>query len=74
MYTKIDRERCIACGICQLKAPELFDYDSEGVAFGKRDDNKGTAAIPPADRIQFRSAYTSCPTGAILRSKKPFSS
>lgn len=33
LYSQVIPERCIACGLCQLKAPDLFDYDQEGIAF-----------------------------------------
>jgi len=39
IYTKVDCESCIACGICQLRAPEIFEYDAEGIAFVKQDNN-----------------------------------
>lgn len=72
MYTRVVPEQCIACGLCQLKAPELFDYDEDGVAYVKIDNNQGTMPIPAALMTKFKAAYTSCPTGAIVRSTKPF--
>ncbi|MCH4057394.1 ferredoxin [Lapidilactobacillus gannanensis] len=74
MYTRVVPEQCIACGLCQLKAPELFEYDEEGVAYVKIDNNHGTTPIPAALMAKFKDAYTSCPTGAILRSAHPFTS
>lgn len=72
-YTKIDREACIACGLCQIYAPDLYEYDDNGIAFTKKDQNKGTTPVSPEEMNDFRKAYTSCPTGAILRSNHPFS-
>lgn len=72
MYGKVDQERCIACGICQLKAPALFDYDDEAIAYMTHDANSGTQPIPEAQLAAFRDAYTHCPTGAIVRSQQPF--
>ncbi|WP_261805822.1 ferredoxin [Lapidilactobacillus luobeiensis] len=72
MYTRVVPAQCIACGLCQLKAPELFSYDEEGIAYVKLDNNQGTAPIPVALRAQFKEAYTNCPTGAILRQNQPF--
>lgn len=75
LYSKVIPERCIACGLCQLKAPELFDYDHEGVAFFKPDNNVGQTPIEnPHDLIAFKAAYTACPTRAIVRQEEPFSS
>lgn len=71
-YTKIDRESCIACGLCQIIAPNLYDYDAEGIAYSLQDNNTGTSPIPQNDFSAFKKAYTSCPTGAILRSSQPF--
>lgn len=75
LYSRVIPERCIACGLCQLKAPTLFDYDADGVAFFKPDQNQGQVPIDnPRDQIAFKSAYTACPTGAIVRQSTPFSS
>ncbi|QFP79682.1 ferredoxin [Latilactobacillus graminis] len=73
LYSKVISERCIACGLCQLKAPDLFDYDQEGIAFFKPDHNRGCIPIEdPKERIAFKTAYTACPTGAIVRQSVPF--
>lgn len=71
-YTRVVPEECIACGLCQLKAPELFDYDENGIAYVKIDNNQGSQPIPAALLAQFKDAYTTCPTGAIKRQKQPF--
>jgi len=31
MRVKIISERCIACGLCHLEAPHIFDYDDAGI-------------------------------------------
>ena len=72
IYTKVDCESCIACGICQLRAPEIFEYDAEGIAFVKQDNNTGTVPLPEDTLEKFKDAYTACPTGAIKRKKSPF--
>ncbi|MGP6140070.1 ferredoxin [Jeotgalibaca sp. A127] len=71
-YTKIDRESCIACGLCQLIAPNLYEYDENGIAYTVKDNNAGTTPISEGDFEVFKKAYTNCPTGAILRSNSPF--
>lgn len=71
-YTKIDREKCIACGLCQICAPALYEYDENGIAYTAKDGNEGTVPIQEEEMAGFRKAYTSCPTGAILRSALPF--
>lgn len=73
LYSKVQQERCIACGLCQLKAPQLFDYDLAGIAYFKPDKNTGTKPInDPKDLIDFKVAYRQCPTHAILKSDDPF--
>ena len=32
-YTIVDKETCIACGACGAAAPDIYDYDDEGIAF-----------------------------------------
>ena len=31
LLCKLVPERCIACGLCQIEAPDIFDYDEEGI-------------------------------------------
>lgn len=37
MKIKIIPEKCIACGLCHLYAPEVFDYDDAGIVRFYRD-------------------------------------
>lgn len=71
-YTKVNQDSCIACGLCQIISPALFDYTSEGIAFTKVDLNAGDVPIPDEHFHSFLAAYRKCPTGAILRSESPF--
>lgn len=73
LYAKVDREACIACGLCQMLAPDLFKYDKDGIASLSLDDNRGTTPLDDLATINFKIAYKRCPTGAIKRSDKPFS-
>ena len=72
-YTKIDREQCIACGLCTLIAPDIYEYDDNGIADTKKDNNTGIYPLAEEDILPFKNAYKSCPTGAIMRSDTPFS-
>ncbi|MGY3724046.1 ferredoxin [Granulicatella balaenopterae] len=72
LYACVNQEECIACGLCQLKSPALFDYNEEGLAFITLDQNLGQAAIPSPLTDEFKQAYVHCPTGAIKRSNQPF--
>ena len=31
-------EQCIACGLCALYAPDIFDYDEEGIVLFKQEN------------------------------------
>ena len=35
LYGRVERPECIACGLCQMLAPALFDYDQAGIAYYK---------------------------------------
>lgn len=70
MKGKIICERCIACGLCQIKAPELFAYDEEGIAHFKNDQQSTEMTISEEDVPAFKAALTHCPTGAIQRLKE----
>jgi len=71
-YTKINQEKCIACGLCQIISADLFDFTPEGIAFTRKDENKGITPVSVEESAVFRKAYQQCPTGAILRSEQPF--
>ena len=43
-YTTVDQDTCIACSACGAAAPDLFDYNDEGISFALLDDNKGIYA------------------------------
>ena len=31
MQSRLVPEKCIACGLCQVYAPNIFDYDDHGI-------------------------------------------
>lgn len=62
MFYRVNTDRCIACGLCQLKAPELFSYDDEGISHPKHPTD---SPIPKELLISFNDAYLNCPTHAI---------
>ncbi|TFI70596.1 ferredoxin [Carnobacterium divergens] len=72
-YTKVDQEKCIACGLCQIKAPQVFNYNEEGIAYTISDNNKGILPLPTDVIPHFKEAYQACPTGAIVRRTTTFS-
>lgn len=73
MFIKVESETCIACGLCQLKAPDLFHYDENGVAYLNTEKIKTDTAVPVAFITQAKQAIVACPVGAIKHSEHPFS-
>lgn len=66
MKTWVEKEDCIACGACGATAPDVFDYDDEGIAYNILDDNKKTADIAENLQDDVRDAADGCPTDAII--------
>jgi ferredoxin len=71
-YTLVDKETCISCGACAASAPDIFDYDDEGLAFSLLDGNKGVTPVPDELLEDLADAYDGCPTESIRVSEKPF--
>ncbi|MGX6961135.1 ferredoxin [Vagococcus xieshaowenii] len=69
MLTKIIPEKCIACGLCQLKAPDIFDYTADGIVIFQEDDQLLEKTIPSELEAQCLAAYKKCPTRAIIIEK-----
>ncbi|SEN41850.1 ferredoxin [Amphibacillus marinus] len=71
-YTCVDKETCIACGSCGALAPDIFDYDDEGIAYVLLDGNKGKALMPSILEQDMIDAQESCPTDSIKVQTKSF--
>lgn len=73
-YTKVDKETCIACGACGDAAPDIFEFDDDGVAFVVfgGDENQGITAIDAELEADLQDAVDSCPSGSILVGDSPF--
>lgn len=71
-YTIVDKETCIACGACGATAPDIYDYDDEGLAYVTLDDNQGIVEIPEELWDDMFDAQEGCPTGSIKVSKESF--
>ncbi|SFT05302.1 ferredoxin [Marininema halotolerans] len=65
MRTWVDKDTCIACGACGACAPDVYDYDEDGIAFVILDDNAGTAIIPEEFHDDVQDAMEGCPTDSI---------
>ncbi|MFC0014706.1 MULTISPECIES: ferredoxin [Allobacillus] len=71
-YTIVDQDTCIACGACGATAPDVFDYNDDGVAFSLLDDNKGNKQIPDEWLEDVEDAFEGCPTESIRLAEAPF--
>ncbi|RUL51780.1 ferredoxin [Lysinibacillus antri] len=70
-FTRINQETCIACGACGASAPEIFDYNAEGIAFVLLDDNQGIEEVPEDLYDDLEDAVDGCPTDSIKVSTQP---
>lgn len=71
-FTIVDKETCIACGACGAAAPEIFDYDKEGLAEVFLDNNTGTVEISEDLQSDLFDACEGCPTESIKVADEPF--
>jgi ferredoxin len=51
----VDREMCMAAGVCELEAPEVFELDADGVLQVRE----------ISDPTGVETAVRACPTGAL---------
>lgn len=71
-YTIVDKETCIACGACGAAAPDIYDYDDEGISFVILDDNQGTVVVPDEFVDDMLDASDGCPTESIKIADEAF--
>jgi len=73
-YTMVDKETCIACGACGATAPDIYDYDDEGLAevIFDGDGNQGVTEIPDDLYDDLADAVDGCPTDSIKVQDTPF--
>lgn len=71
-YTIVDKETCIACGACEASAPDIFDYDEEGISHVILDDNEGRVEVPEYLLEDLEDAIEGCPTDSIKVENEPF--
>ena len=69
MLCKIIPKKCIACGLCQIKAPEIFDYYDNGIVklIDSEEKEFEIGEVVPEDLLE---AYRTCPTRAIEIEKR----
>ena len=68
MLCKIIPNKCIACGLCQIKAPDIFDYYDNGIVKLINSEEK-EFVLPNEIPTDVLDAYKACPTRAIVIEK-----
>ncbi len=63
---KIKPELCIACGLCAVYAPDIFDYDEDGIILFKEEPEASQQFLRPAEEAAVKRAAQKCPVRAIL--------
>ncbi|QAS50743.1 ferredoxin [Halobacillus litoralis] len=71
-FTIVDQDTCIACGACGAAAPDIYDYDDEGIAYVVLDDNEGMEEVPEIYQEDMEDALEGCPTDSIKIAESPF--
>jgi len=73
-FTWVDKDTCIACGACGATAPDIYDYDDEGLAevIYENDANRGITEIPEDMFEDLQDACDGCPTDSIRIADEPF--
>ncbi|GIP15381.1 ferredoxin [Paenibacillus montaniterrae] len=73
-FTWVEKDTCIACGACGATAPDIYDYDDEGIAevIYDGDNNRGVTEIPEDLYEDMQDACDGCPTDSIRISDEPF--
>lgn len=59
MKARVDKDKCIACGLCVSTCPSVFEFDDDGLAKAK----DGTLDKSLAGDVQ--ASADGCPTSAI---------
>ena len=73
-FTWVEKDTCIACGACGATAPDIYDYDDEGIAevIFKNDGNHGNTEIPEDLYDDLQDAADGCPTDSIKIADEAF--
>ncbi|WP_141430747.1 ferredoxin [Bacillus sp. 03113] len=72
-YTIVDKTTCIACAACGAIAPEIFDFDEDGIAEVILDNNTGTGKVEEELYDDLIEAQEGCPVHSIKIGDTPFS-
>ena len=59
MEIKINKEKCLGCGMCVGINSDVFEFDDDGLAKANKDN------ITEENKDEIKEAINSCPVGAI---------
>ncbi|WP_445489131.1 4Fe-4S domain-containing protein [Niallia sp. 03133] len=71
-FTIVEKSTCIACAACGAIAPDIFDFDDDGIAEVLLDSNTGTVIVEEDMLEDLMEAQDSCPAQSIKIKDKPF--
>lgn len=63
MKVKVNKEKCLICGMCASMLPEVFNFNDEGLVEANNDN------INEDNIEQVKDAENNCPVGAIEEDK-----
>lgn len=67
MKCQLDRSKCIACGLCQIYAPDFFDYNDEGIViFKDQPFDIIEKEVLPNETQAVTKSMKKCPTHALI--------
>jgi ferredoxin len=72
LFTWVNKDTCISCGSCEEIAPEIFEYDDEGLSQVLLDNNTGTKEVPEELEDDLIEAEECCPSESIKVQDVPF--
>ena len=61
---KVNKEKCLGCGMCVGINSDVFEFDDDGLA--KADNSK----ISEENKNEVEDAINSCPVGAISKEEE----
>ena len=59
MKIKVNKDKCLGCGMCVGICPDVYDFDDDGLATSNNDN------INDENIEEVKEAINSCPVGAI---------
>lgn len=64
MEVKVNKDKCLGCGMCVGINSDVFEFDDDGLAKANKDK------ITEENEEEVKEAINSCPVGAIEEEKK----